>query len=47
MPRSFLLAAKINLDVDLKRVSFSGARDATVAAVASGRGDAAALNISV
>jgi len=47
MPRSFLLAAKINPDVDFKRVSFSGAHDATIAAVASGKVDAGALNISV
>ncbi|OWQ91389.1 putative selenate ABC transporter substrate-binding protein [Roseateles aquatilis] len=47
MPRSFLLAAKINPETDLKRVSFSGAHDATVAAVASGKVDAGALNISV
>ena len=47
MPRSFLLGAKINPDVDLKRVAFSGAHDATIAAVASGKVDAGALNISV
>ncbi|WP_431102332.1 putative selenate ABC transporter substrate-binding protein [Roseateles noduli] len=47
MPRSFLLAAKINPDADLKRLSFSGAHDATVAAVSSGKVDAGALNISV
>lgn len=47
MPRSFLLAAKIDPDTDLKRVSFSGAHDATVAAVAGGKVDAGALNISV
>ena len=47
MPRSFLLAAKINPDSDLKRVSFSGAHDATIAAVASGKVDAGALNMSV
>ena len=47
MPRSALLAAKINPDLDLKRVSFSGAHDATIAAVASGKVDAGALNISV
>ncbi len=47
MPRSYLLAAKVNPDVDLKRVSFSGAHDATIAAVASGKVDAGALNISV
>ncbi len=47
MPRSFLLAAKLNPDTDLKRVAFSGAHDATIAAVASGKVDAGALNISV
>jgi phosphonate transport system substrate-binding protein len=47
MPRSFLLAAKVNPDADLKRVAFSGAHDATIAAVASGKVDAGALNISV
>ena len=47
MPRSFLLAAKIDPDADLKRVSFSGAHDATIAAVTSGKVDAGALNISV
>ncbi|HET7793581.1 MAG TPA: putative selenate ABC transporter substrate-binding protein, partial [Rhizobacter sp.] len=47
MPRSFLLAAKINPDTDLKRINFSGAHDATIAAVASGKVDAGALNISV
>jgi phosphonate transport system substrate-binding protein len=47
MPRSYLLAAKINPDTDLKRVAFSGAHDATIAAVASGKVDAGALNISV
>jgi phosphonate transport system substrate-binding protein len=47
MPRSYLLAAHINPDVDLKRIAFSGAHDATVAAVAGGKVDAGALNISV
>jgi phosphonate transport system substrate-binding protein len=47
MPRSFLLAAKLDPDADLKRVSFSGAHDATIAAVAAGKVDAGALNISV
>ena len=47
MPRSFLLAAKINPDTDLKRIAFSGAHDATAAAVAGGKVDAGALNISV
>jgi len=47
MPRSYLLAAKIDPDADLKRIAFSGAHDATVAAVAGGKVDAGALNISV
>jgi phosphonate transport system substrate-binding protein len=47
MPRSFLLGAKINPDTDLKRIAFSGTHDATVAAVAGGKVDAGALNISV
>lgn len=47
MPRTFLLAAKIDPDVDLKRIAFSGAHDATVAAVAGGKVDAGALNKSV
>jgi len=47
MPRSFLLAAKLNPETDLKRISFSGAHDATIAAVAGGKVDAGALNISV
>ncbi|MQQ99929.1 putative selenate ABC transporter substrate-binding protein [Glaciimonas soli] len=47
MPRSYLLAAKINPDVDMKRIAFSGAHDATVAAVAGGKVDAGVLNISV
>jgi phosphonate transport system substrate-binding protein len=47
MPRSYLLAAGVDPDRDLRRVAFSGAHDATVAAVASGKVDAGALNISV
>lgn len=47
MPRSFLLAAHINPENDMKRIAFSGAHDATVAAVAGGKVDAGALNISV
>lgn len=47
MPRSYMLAAKVNPDTDLKRIAFSGAHDATVAAVAGGKVDAGALNISV
>ncbi len=47
MPRYYLLAAKINPDTDLKRIAFSGAHDATVAAVAGGKVDAGAVNISI
>lgn len=47
MPRSFLLQAKIDPDKDFKRVAYSGAHDATIAAVAAGKVDAGALNISV
>lgn len=47
MPRHFLLAAKINPDTDMKRIAFSGAHDATVAAVYGGKVDAGALNVSV
>jgi len=47
MPRSFLLQAGIDPDRDLRRVAYSGAHDATVAAVASGKVQAGALNISV
>jgi phosphonate transport system substrate-binding protein len=47
MPRSFMMAAGINPDTDLKRIAFSGAHDATAAAVAGGKVSAGALNISV
>ena len=47
MPRSFLLQANINPNKDFKRVAFSGAHDATIAAVAAGKVEAGALNISV
>lgn len=47
MPRSFLLQAGIDPDKDFRRVAFSGAHDATIAAVASGKVQAGALNISV
>ena len=47
MPRSFLLAAGIDPDKDFKRVAYSGAHDATIAAVAAGKVEAGALNISV
>jgi phosphonate transport system substrate-binding protein len=47
MPRSFLLQAKIDPDTDFKRVAYSGAHDATIASVVSGKVDAAALDITV
>lgn len=47
MPRSYLLQAHIDPDQDFKRVAYSGAHDATIAAVAAGKVDAGALNISV
>ena len=47
MPRSYLLAEKIDPDTDLKQISFSGAHDATIAAVVGGKVQAGALNASV
>ena len=47
MPRSFLLQAGVDPAKDFKRVAYSGAHDATIAAVASGKVQAGALNISV
>lgn len=47
MPRSFLLQANIDPDKDFKRVAYSGAHDATIAAVSAGKVEAGALNISV
>ncbi len=47
MPRSFLLDAGIEPERDFRRVAFSGAHDATIASVVSGRVDAAALDITV
>jgi phosphonate transport system substrate-binding protein len=47
MPRSFMLQAGVDPDRDLRRVAYSGAHDATIAAVASGKVQAGALNISV
>ena len=47
MPRSFLMQAGLNPEKDFRRVAFSGAHDATIAAVASGKVQAGALNISV
>ena len=47
MPRSFLLQAKIDPEKDFKRIAYSGAHDATIASVVSGKVDAAALDITV
>jgi phosphonate transport system substrate-binding protein len=47
MPRYTLMKAGIDPDKDFKAVAFSGAHDATVAFVASGRAEAGALNASV
>lgn len=47
MPRTFLLEAGVDPDKDFKRVAYSGAHDATIASVVSGRVDAAALDITV
>jgi len=47
MPRSVLLGAGLDPDKDFKRVAYSGAHDATIAAVAAGKVQAGALNISV
>lgn len=47
MPRYFLMQAGVNPDKDFKNIAFSGAHDATVAFVASGKADVGALNASV
>ncbi len=47
MPRFFLLKDGINPDKDFARIAFSGAHDATVAFVASGRAEGGVLNSSV
>ena len=47
MPRSFLLNAGINPEKDFRRIAYSGAHDATIASVVSGKVDAAALDITV
>jgi len=47
MPRSFLLEAGINPEKDFRRIAYSGAHDATIASVVSGKVDAAALDITV
>ena len=45
MPRSFLLEAKIDPEKDFKRIAYSGAHDATVKMVESGKVQSGALNI--
>jgi len=47
MPRYFLLQDGIDPDRDFARIAFSGAHDATVAFVASGRAEGGVLNASV
>ena len=47
MPRTYLLEAGLNPEEDFKRIAYSGAHDATIASVVSGRVDAAALDITV
>jgi phosphonate transport system substrate-binding protein len=47
MPRHFLLQASLNPEKDFRRIAYSGAHDATIASVVSGRVDAAALDITV
>ncbi|MCK0513008.1 putative selenate ABC transporter substrate-binding protein [Aromatoleum buckelii] len=47
MPRFFLLEDGIDPDKDFTRIAFSGAHDATVAFVASGRAEAGVLSASV
>ena len=47
MPRSYLLQAAIDPEKDFRRIAYSGAHDATIASVVSGKVDAAALDITV
>jgi phosphonate transport system substrate-binding protein len=47
MPRHFLLQANLNPEKDFRRIAYSGAHDATIASVVSGKVDAAALDITV
>lgn len=47
MPRFFLLKSGISPDKDFARIAYSGAHDATLAFVASGRAEAGVLNSSV
>ncbi len=47
MPRSNLLNAGLDPEKDFKRIAYSGAHDATIASVVSGKVDAAALDVTV
>ncbi|HBI82788.1 putative selenate ABC transporter substrate-binding protein [Orrella sp. NBD-18] len=47
MPRTYLLEAGIEPERDFKLTAYSGAHDATIASVVSGRVDAAALDMTV
>lgn len=47
MPRSYLLEAGIDPEKDLSKLAYSGAHDASIAAVVSGRVDAAAVDMTV
>ena len=47
MPRSYLLEAGIDPEKDLSKLAHSGAHDASIAAVVSGRVDAAAVDMTV
>ena len=47
MPRGVLVEAGINPEKDFARIAYSGAHDATIASVVSGKVDAAALDITV
>lgn len=47
MPRSFLLEAGLEPEKAFRRIAYSGAHDATIASVVSGKVDAAALDITV
>jgi len=47
MPRYFMMKEGIDVDNNFKNIAFSGAHDATIAFVASGRADAGVLNASV
>jgi phosphonate transport system substrate-binding protein len=47
MPRTNLMEAGIDPERDFRRIAYSGAHDATIASVVSGRVDAAALDITV